>query len=410
MNHWRAIPAGVIGAALASGIGFAAPAKEPYEVIRSVEALHDQMVLGSVGAEKAMPGLLRQLAARLVEADPAVWSDPRNARAVVVYILSGGEIRVAHKVLQSGKCSPTEQRLIEGALDYLEGAKEEAKSLLEGVDPRTLEAEVGGHVALAQAALIADDKPKKAMAILDVARVLVPGTLVEDAALRREVFLAAELGDFDKFISMSEQYLRRFQHSVYAENFHRGLTAAVASLSRFGTQQQLASIAELLKQLNSHEQLRLYLHVAQTSLLDGKIEPAKWAADRAAQLAPQNGVDVHRALLYGGAAAILTTDYDHGIGALKALDAAGLPHDDALLKEAALGLATQIRQWPEPPVPADKKPPLPGAAPPPPPPPPESSTPLPTPLATTVESSDAALAQAQQMLTESDALLEGQTQ
>ncbi len=231
--------------------------------------------------KRAMPSLLRQLGARLLAEDRSVWRDPRNARAVVVYILSGGEIRVARKVLASGKCTAFEKRLIEGALAYLEGDKTEAKGLLENVDPRSLEPAIGSHIALAQAALIAEDNPAKAMSLLDTARILAPGTLVEDAALRREVFLAEETADFGKFIAMSDQYLRRFRRSVYAESFRRNFAIAIARLSQSGNAQQLAALASLVNELSSHEQLRLYLHVAQYSVFNGKVTAAKWAAEKA---------------------------------------------------------------------------------------------------------------------------------
>ncbi|MGB8279244.1 MAG: chemotaxis protein MotC [Methylovirgula sp.] len=405
MRLRSAIVAGLIIAGATIG-NSRAETNPPYEIVRSLQALHDQMVLGSRAAQTAMPGLLRKLGDRLVAADPSVWRDPRNVRAIVVYILSGGEIRVARKVLESGKCNAAEKRLIEGALAYLEGFEATAKSLLENVDPRSLEPAVGSHIALAQAALIAQDNPGKAMSLLDIARILAPGTLVEDAALRREVFLAEEAADFDKFAAMSDQYLRRFRRSVYADSFHRNLSIAIIRLSQSGDAQQLALLSSLLKELSSHEQLRLYLRIAQSSVISGKVSAARWAAEEAAQLAPKNGLEAHRATLYDGAASVLTTDYDHGLTELDGLDAAHLPHDDALLKEAALGLAAQIRQWPSTQEQADQRTIAPAAAPPRP--QDNSSTVLPGALAATVSSSDAMIAQAQKMLADSDALLEGE--
>ncbi len=409
MRLRSAIVAGFIIAGAAIGSS-RAETKPPYEIVRSLQALHDQMALGSRAAQTAMPGLLRKLGDRLVATDPSVWRDPRNGRAIVVYILSGGEIRVARKVLESGKCTALEKRLIEGALAYLEGDKATAKSLLENVDPRSLEPAVGSHVALAQAALIAEDKPSKAMSLLDMARILAPGTLVEDAALRREVFLAEETADFDKFVAMSDQYLRRFRRSVYAEGFHHNFPMAIVRISQSGNAQQLALLSGLLKELTSHEQLRVYLHIAQSSVISGNVGAARWAAEEAAQLAPKNGLEAHRATLYDGAASVLTMDYDHGLAELAGLDAAHLAQDDALLKEAALSLAAQIRQWPstqkQTDKQADQRTPAPAAAPLRP--QDNSSTVLPAALAATVSSSDAMIANAQKMLADSDALLEGQ--
>jgi chemotaxis protein MotC len=402
MRLWSAIIVG-FGIAAAGVDASWAQTKPPYEIVRSLESLHDQMVLGSRATQTAMPGVLRQLGARLIAADPSAWREPRNARAIVVYILSGGEIRVARKVLESDKCPDSEKRLIDGALSYLEGNKVRAKSLLENVDPLSLEPTVGSHIALAQAALLAQDNPSKAMNLLDMARILAPGTLAEDAALRREIFLAEETADFDKFIAMSEQYLRRFRRSVYADSFHHSFAISVVRLSQTANVQQLASLAGLLTELNSHEQLRLYLQVAQSSVVNAKVGAARWAAEKAARLAPQNGIEAHRAVLYDGAAAVLTTDYDRGLSELKGVDATHLLRDDALLKEAALGLAVQIRQWPAAQERTDKDKPAPA----PPRPQDKSSNALPAELAAEVTSSDEMIAHVQEMLTDSQALLEG---
>ena len=406
MRRPWALAAGLILAGLASTSALALT-KQPYEIVRSLEALHDQMVLGSKASQSEMPSVLRQLGTRLLAEDPMVWRDPRNAHAVVVYILSGGEIKVARAVLESGKCSAADRQLIEGALAYLEGDKEQAKSLLIPIDPRTLEPGIGSHVALAQAALLAENSPTKAMNLLDMARVFAPGTLVEDAALRREVFLAEESGNFDKFIAMSDQYFRRFRQSVYADSFHRSFAVSLTRISQNGNDQQLAALGDLLNSLATHEQLHLYLEVAEYSLLNGKVAVAKWAGEKAALFAQKDSVEIHRATLYDGAASVLTTDYDHGVSQLKAVETDHLSHDEAVLDEAALNLADQIRQWPQ--GPSDKNAQAPQDGPVDLTPPPDASKNLPSALNDTVNSSDAAMAQAQKALSDSDALLEGDT-
>ncbi len=385
-----------------------AETKPPYEIVRSLQALHDQMALGNRAARAEMPQILRRLGDKLIAANPAAWREPRNARAVVVYILSGGEIRVAQKVLVDKNCPTSEKRLIEGALAYLEGNKTKAKALLEMVDPRSLEPAVGSHIALALAALIAHDEPKKAIKLLDMARVLAPGTLVEDAALRREVFLAEETGDFNKFVDMAGQYLRRFRHSVYAKSFQRGFPAAVEHLALAGNAQQLAELGGLLKGLGAHEELRLFLHVAKSGLVNGKIDVARWASENAVAFAARDSVAAHRATLYDGATLILTKDYARGLAELESVDVRHLPHDDLMLREAAIGVATAIRQWPkvsaaenkQSSAPGDKPQTIQG----------DGTSSFPAALAATMNSGEATVDRAQKMLAETDVLLERRVQ
>lgn len=411
MRIKSAILTGLLVSVSAVGSGFA-ETRAPYEIVRSIQALHDQMTLGNHAAQAAMPSVLRKLASRLVAVAPSAWRDPRNARAIVVYILSGGQIRVAQKVLESGKCTPLNKRLIEGALAYLEGDRADAKGLIGNVDPRSLDPAVGSHIALAQAGLIADDNPTKAMGILDVARVLAPGTLVEDAALRREVFLAEKTENFDKFVILSGQYLRRFRRSVYVDSFRRNFAGAVVHMALLGNPDQRAQLAGLLAGLNKPEQLPLYLRIAQSGVVSGKIEAAKWASEKAVELAPHNSIEAHRAVLYDGAASVLTTDYDHGLAELDGLKTKRLPRVDAVLKGAAIGVAQEIRAWPENEKQAADLPneqasgqtiELPA-------PPPGSAKVLPGALAATMSSSDATIVQAQQVLAESGAVLEGRMQ
>ena len=52
----------------------------------------------------------------------------------------------------------------------------------------------------------------------------MPGGLVEEAALRREVFL---VNDGDKFMSLAGQYLNRFPKSPYAESFFKTFTTTL---------------------------------------------------------------------------------------------------------------------------------------------------------------------------------------
>ena len=345
MKGWIAIP--LMSVILCAAQICDAQTKPPYQIVRSLHALQDQMVLGNTAAKAAMPAFSAQLAEKLLAADPGVWREPRNARAAVTYVLSGGSPRVARKVLQS-YCPRQERRLLEGALAYVEGHEEKARSLLDDVDPRSLEPILGGHIALVQAALAAKDDVNKAIGLLDVARIVAPGTLVEEAALRREIFLVDQTGDFDKFVAMSGQYIRRFRNSAYADNFRLHFSEAVTRLDIAGNPQQLGQLDDLLSDLSANEQVRFYLLIARSSLIKGKIDLTRFAADRAVHLAKQDSAEGCRAKLYEGAASILTSDYDLGVAELQGVDSARLSVDENLLREAALDLARQIRELPQP--------------------------------------------------------------
>lgn len=386
MKAWIAAP--LISLVLCAAEIGGAQAKPPYEIVRSLHALQDQMVLGNTAAKAAMPAFSAQLAGKLLAADPSVWSEPRNARAAVTYVLSGGSPRVARKVIESGFCPSQEKRLLEGALAYLEGHESKAESLLDDIDPRSLESILGGHIALVQAALAAKYDAGKAIGLLDVARILAPGTLVEEAALRREIFLVDETGDFDKFVAMSGQYIRRFRNSAYADNFRLHFSEAVTRLDIAGNPQQLAQLDDLFTDLSADEQVRYYLLIARSCLIKGKVDLTHFAASRAESLAQPDSAEASRAQLYRGAASILTSDYAQGLAQLQSLDSTRLSATDRVLKDAALDLARQIRELPQ----ADQSPPDQGQS-------------VPAGLSDPMDTSSATIALAQKSLSDSAELL-----
>ncbi|TIP53397.1 MAG: chemotaxis protein MotC, partial [Mesorhizobium sp.] len=71
-------------------------------------------------------------------------------------------------------------------------------------------------LALVKGSLLAADDPAQALTLLDEARLLSPGTLVEEAALRRSVGIAAAQGDAARFALASTQYVASYLYSPYA--------------------------------------------------------------------------------------------------------------------------------------------------------------------------------------------------
>ncbi len=92
-----------------------------------------------------------------------------------------------------------------GALAYVEGREKEALEIFEGINPRSLLVTLGGQIALVKSALLVNSDLRGAMIQLDDARLLTTGTLVEEAALRRQIFVAGQVDDFNKFEMLAIQ-------------------------------------------------------------------------------------------------------------------------------------------------------------------------------------------------------------
>lgn len=347
------VSAGVLGLALVVALGGRASAQTetvppPYQLVRTLQLMQDQVAYGNVEAHAAQLTVLKHVSEKLLAADPEVWKEPRNTRAVVLFLLSGGSPEIVRSLLARGVLS-NDDKLLAGSLAYVEGREKEALDLLGPFQPRALPAALGGHVALVQSALLVRSDPRAAIERLDDARLLMPGTLVDEAALRREIFVAGQVDDFDKFEVLATQYMRRYRHSVYAGNFRQRFALALTRFSFAQETRRFPRLVAMLEHLDTVSRRTLYLLVARTAVVRGKTEMAELAAEQAAALSPSDSAERQRAQLYRASALVVTAAYEQGVSELKAIDRARLPERDAELLDAALTLSRNLRKAPPPP-------------------------------------------------------------
>ncbi|HET6378822.1 MAG TPA: hypothetical protein VFG05_11045 [Methylocella sp.] len=321
-------------------------AKQPYEIVRSIQALQDQLVLGNASARNKLPKIIEQLDETLLAANREAWRDSRNARAAVVFMLSGGSPRVAQKIIEAGVSGPADIVLLQGALAYVQGRNTEAKRILQPIDPTSLPPLAGAHIAVTQAALIARDDPRAAIRLLDVARVLAPGTLVEETALRRALVLADEMSDVDQFVRLADEYVWRFPKSMYFETFRQRFSSAALRFCFAAGRLDYSKIENIVSKLDLAGQLDLYLHIARKAVIDGKMDVARFAAAKATDLSKEGTSERAGSMLYEAAALILTGQHQPGLAKLNSIDQSALPKQDAELREAIALMAARIEEQP----------------------------------------------------------------
>jgi chemotaxis protein MotC len=330
---------------------------EPFELVRSLQSLQDQVAQGNTRAHAYQRVLMAQIAERFAAMHADRWKEPRNARAALVFVLSGGHPRVLRQLLDSGMRGDLDEKLLKGALAYAEGRAAEAAELLQGVDARTLEASIAGHVAFVQGEVTAKTDPAKALTYLDDARLLSPGTLIEEAAFRRQLALVGAAGDVDGYEKLATRYLRRFPRSVYAGSFQRQFAAELVARTSAGDQGRLPRLAAMLASVGPTERRDIYLTVAKEALLKGKVEMAKFAASHAASLAKPGSAEQARSQVFEAAALVVTDQLETGVDMLSGVDRSRLDEPEAALIDAALAVAVQVRRDPVPgpegPPPAD---------------------------------------------------------
>lgn len=331
-------PAAAPGAAPAP----ASTSGEPYELVRALQAVQDSIATGDTAAHGRHIALIRQIGEKFLAADASVWSNPQNAQAVVIYLLSGGAPQVIRK-LPRDKMN-VDERLLNGALAYVEGHQDEARELLKDIKPRTIPSGLGGQVALVQGALFARAEASFAIERLDDARLLLPGTLVEEAALRREILLIGQAEEFDKFEFLTLAYIRHYRNSIYASDFWQRFSTGLTQSSLALDDRRFARIVTLLEQIDRASRLKLYLVIARTAMLRGRLSVTRLAGERALSLSADASAERERAHFFRGASRALTDEYDGGLAELKALDRSKLPERDVPLLNATIQLALDVRK------------------------------------------------------------------
>ena len=328
----------------ACGVGAAEPDPSPIQAIRTLQNLQDRIASGDTIAAAAHSKTIGRIASAFVAAKPALWGDERNARALILYLFSGGDAAAITKAIPPSALAKGEQGLYSGALAYGLGEDDKARDALMPIDPKKLPSALGGHLALVQAILVAGSDPAKAITLLDLARLLEPGTLVEEAALRKEMSLISPVdGDLQKFAMLARRYVGTFPRSVYVQNFQQLLTQAATQIGDGDTVVAGARLLKLLEGLGKAEQRRLCLAIARNALVTGHMTMAAFLSEQAEQMAETGSQDHARALVYFGAATIAGSRYDAGVKALATAAVPSLDESDQALRSSAVAVAEMIR-------------------------------------------------------------------
>lgn len=326
-------------------VGAAAPARAqealaPYQMVRSLQLVQDRIAAGDHAALPMQAKLLELVDARLRKATADDLKDPKNVRALLVYGMSGGNPATVKAATESAGLDAYLQTVANGVLAYLGGRPAEAIEALQPVDPMTLTPDLGAFVALVKGSLLTSEDPVQALTLLDRARLLSPGTLVEEAALRRTIGIAATNGDATRFLRAATQYVGRYLHSPYASQFADAFVSGVIAMHQAISLDRLADITGMM---DAEREKVIYLRIARRAAIEGLTELSAFAAGRAEQgRGGKTNEDDPRALLYASLSAMTSTNLDELREKLKKIDRNRLSEADRALFDAALAVTREI--------------------------------------------------------------------
>ena len=332
--------------ALLAPAAFAAPANL-VDMVDDLQRIQLRIAQGDKAAYPAELNQLKMIGAAIAAAPPETWKDRRDADSLVIYILSGGSLADAAALLKGDAVVESERPLALGAFAYVTNHETDAVALLGKQDLNALDARLAGEVAFARSVLETKRDAKATIGLLDWARLLQPGGLVEEAALRREITLVAEAKDVERTAMLTRQYATRFAASLYAADFFRDLATTIA---RFGLADDLDNyklLSRAVEALPPAVRRDFLLNLAERAVVEGRFASAAAAATEALEGAGADRPEAMRARLYLAASRMFSDAYDVAAADLRTIVASKLDRADSNLLAAVRRVASELRIVPQ---------------------------------------------------------------
>jgi len=325
-------------------------------LVRMLSALQDDIARGSASALAAQRVLARRIVEAVERTPGHLLAERANARAILAFALTGGGPAPIRTARSKATFAPPHDALMAGALAYLEGRQKDALRHFRKIDTADLDAVLKGPVELVLAALTVGDDPQAALRHLALARLAAPGTLIEEAALRRAVLITAERDDYPRFARLAGRYMRKFRGSVYAGNFRRRLAGALTRMSFLEEPDGFARLQTLLAPMTEGGRREIALTLARSAVEAGRHAVAARAAELSRSGADDDTLDARRAELYAAAAHVVDPERtEEAVEALNAMPTAELPESDRVLRAAAIALGETVAASPTASVPAPQQ-------------------------------------------------------
>ncbi|MBP1842154.1 chemotaxis protein MotC [Rhizobium petrolearium] len=334
---------------LVFGAAFACPASAqdhgelaPYVMLRSLQFVQDSVVLGDHSASEMQRFMLEKVDQRFRAANPSIFEDPRNVDAALIYAMSGGNPATLEFLASRDIAGNFDSRIADALRKYLSGKGTLVAKSLGEMAKEYRDEKIGPYLSLVSGNVMVATDPKDALVFYDWARLTAPGTIIEEAALRRSVAITVDADMVEQALSYARKYARRFIHSPYASQFADFFVQLV--VGHFGeiTEEDIDGALEFMDVDRRRE---VFLRVARAAAIAGKNDLARLASAKVEVLSG-NPTPEALARLYGGLADIPTNDIRAAMQAISDIPEETLSPRDRALREAAKVVAEQVVGWP----------------------------------------------------------------
>jgi chemotaxis protein MotC len=311
--------------------------------LHALQLVQDRMVSGNIKAVDAQRALLEQMISGLETRDGlAGLSENDAALALPMALLNGADPERVRAILGQSGTSEKGPFLL-GALAYAEGRVSEALVAFETVDQAQLSPIARAQFYLTKGVMLAGEEPEKAVQMFAQARLAAPGTLIEEAALRREALL--EMAKPERFLTLVRSYLHRFSNSPFASAFISQFAFSVAELDASVQDRITAELDDLLAPAQVLDRQNFYSILARSSLIGGNHALTDFATQRAVRDV-KNPSQLLSARLYRAAFEIAGENHLEASTELYSLMRVPLQASDREILTAAISVAQELRRWP----------------------------------------------------------------
>lgn len=311
-----------------------------YILVRSLQIVQDAVVAGDHSAMEMQRFLLEQADMRLRAARPEEFDDGRNVDAALVYAMSGGNPKTLDLLVARDRYGYFDEDITQIMRAYLNGLIPAIDQPIEDVVKEYLDTPLGAYIALVGANMKAHAQDPKAIELFDLARLVAPGTLIEESALRRSILMSINNDDVDEAIRFAHIYARRFSKSPYNVQFSQLVIELI--VNNLETIDHVL-VDEIISYLPIPQQKRIYLRIARSGVVDGNREMANKAIDQLPRFEGTN-LEFYQLLaeLYANMANLPDEDIRETVAKIRSVRRRTLPPIDRPLYDAAITMAEQI--------------------------------------------------------------------
>lgn len=301
--------------------------------------LQDKSAQGSLAASAAQKALLLEISTTLAKVPDTQFAS--LAPLTIAYVLSGGDPDLAERISSGKDVSPRDRDLLRASAEFMRGDREAATDVFARVNALSLPGRLAGRVALAQALLLQDEARQRHFAVAISA---MPGTLIEESALRRSALGYAEVHDERGFWSRLERYARRFPSSAYSMEFWSDIMLSVVRWRSKEGRPSFEKLDLILVELPQAQRRSVYLALAEEAAASGQSELAGFASQRVRRLSIEGSTEDLRGQFFMALFGIVSADGDSALLTLRSFPHNILDSREQALLAAALSLGLQIER------------------------------------------------------------------